>query len=140
MEVDDELPSIVCLNVGGTYFTTSLETLQGSFFGDNASSMLASMFSGRIPAKRDGNGNFFIDRDGRHFHHILNYLRDGKFPAALAPAERCELLREASFYNLEALTAHLRADLPLGIAADGSGSGVNDSSGQAINAVEAADR
>lgn len=24
----------------------------------------------------DDKGNYFIDRDGRQFHHILNYLRD----------------------------------------------------------------
>jgi len=73
--------------------------------------MLASMFSGRIPTWRDADGRFFIDRDGRLFHHILNYLRDGKYPLALSSTERCELEREASYFGLEALAAHLRADL-----------------------------
>lgn len=114
MEVDGGLPAIVHLNVGGLHFTTSLATLQGERFGSETEaggSMLSSMFSGRMPTRVDGDGRFFIDRDGRHFHHILNYLRDGKFPRLLPLAERLELEREASFYGLEALASHLRADL-----------------------------
>lgn len=109
-----EFPAIVPLNVGGVLFTTSLETLRSERFGGaegDGGSMLASMFSGRLPTRLDREGRFFIDRDGRLFHHILNYLRDGKFPVTLSSAERAELEREASFYGLEALAAHLRADL-----------------------------
>lgn len=109
-----EFPAIVPLNVGGVLFTTSLETLRSDRFGGDdgdGGSMLASMFSGRLPTRLDREGRFFIDRDGRLFHHILNYLRDGKFPVNLSSAERAELEREASFYGLEALAAHLRADL-----------------------------
>lgn len=111
-----EFPAIVPLNLGGIRFTTSLETLQGGRFCNGgyagaAESMLSAMFSGRIPTRRDSEGRYFIDRDGRHFHHILNYLRDGKYPVALSFAERFEVAREAAFYGLEALAAHLRADL-----------------------------
>lgn len=107
------LPAIVNLNVGGLHFTTSLATLQGERFtaGDSGISMLSSMFSGRMPTRVDGDGRYFIDRDGRNFHYILNYLRDGKFPRLLKSVERFELEREASFYGLEALAAYLRADL-----------------------------
>ena len=38
--------------------------------------MLAAMFGeGGVPAQQDDTGAFFIDRDGTHFRHILNYCR-----------------------------------------------------------------
>lgn len=133
MTVDEpSFPLIVSLNVGGMLFTTSLETLRGFGFGQNADgSMLEAMFSGRSPTRRDAEGRFFIDRDGRHFGHILNYLRDGTLPASMPSAARRELERECSFYGLEALAGHLRADLlapPLGggSGADGGEGGGAD--------------
>jgi hypothetical protein len=81
---------IIQLNVGGIMYTTSFSTLTripGSFF--------ESMFSGRhtaatitrIDASTVGHAevrapipspaSYFIDRDGKHFRHILNYLRCG---------------------------------------------------------------
>ena len=61
------------LDVGGKFFTTSITTLTRE-----SDSMLASMFSGRFPIKKDENGRVFIDRDGRAFDIILNYLREGE--------------------------------------------------------------
>lgn len=103
--------------------------------------MLASMFSGRIPTWRDAEGRFFIDRDGRLFHHILNYLRDGKYPHALSSTERCELEREASYFGLEALAAHLRADLKPRVSTEGAAA-ESDTVGpvRVLSAKEAADR
>lgn len=40
------------------------------------------MFSGRhsvVPS--GGDGSVFVDRDGRHFAAVLNFLRDGQVPA-----------------------------------------------------------
>jgi hypothetical protein len=37
---------------------------------------LEVMFSGRHELFPDADGAYFIDRDGAHFRHILNYLRD----------------------------------------------------------------
>lgn len=88
--------------------------------------MLSAMFSGRIPARLDVEWRFFIDRDGRHFHHILNYLRDGKFPSVLTPVEREEVALEASFYGLEAFAAHLRAVLRSSSITLANGSGPSD--------------
>jgi len=85
--------------------------------------MLSAMFSGRLQTRRDTEGRYFIDRDGRHFHHILNYLRDGKYPVGLAAREREEVAREAAFYGLEAMAAHLRADIGMWHDAGSGGSG-----------------
>ena len=96
-------PSIVKLNVGGFKFTTSRSTLcryPGTF--------LEVMFSGRhdYPAEVDEeDGSYFIDRDGRHFHHVLNFLRVGHVVSLPdADAARDELAAEADFYGLEGLS------------------------------------
>jgi len=140
-------PPVVPLNVGGVLFATSLETLQGGRFGDpeapgpdGPGSMLSAMFSGRMATRRDPEGRFFIDRDGRHFHHILNYLRDGKFPVPMRPQEREELAREASFYGLEALAAHLRGgELRRPAAGEPRVGGTGGGGGVAVPAADAAD-
>lgn len=44
-------------------------------------------------------GYVFVDRDGKHFRHILNWLRDGVVPT-LEESEYTELLREAEYYQL----------------------------------------
>ncbi|KAM0008424.1 putative chromatin remodeling & transcription regulator BTB-POZ family [Helianthus debilis subsp. tardiflorus] len=63
--------------------------------------MLAAMFSGRYTdCKESEKGYVFIDRDGKHFRHILNWLRDGVAPIPnLSDLERVELLREAEYYQ-----------------------------------------
>ena len=63
----------VTLNVGGCRFTTSVSTLRNA----PSPSLFNAMFSGRHKLVKDQEGCYFIDRDGRHFHDILNYLRDG---------------------------------------------------------------
>ena len=68
-----DFPKIVRLSVGGVLFETSITTLT-----KDSNSMLAAMFSGRHFTSMDGEGRYFIDRDGTHFRHILNYLRDGE--------------------------------------------------------------
>lgn len=44
-------------------------------------------------------GMIFIDRDGKHFRHILNWLRDGVIPM-LQDSDYQELIREAEYYQL----------------------------------------
>ena len=57
--------------------------------------------------------SIFVDRDGRHFHYILNYLRERgdvrrvKFPFD-KPDIIEELIIEAQFYNLNHLVYYLR--------------------------------
>ena len=100
-------PRIV-LDVGGTHYSTSRSTLT-----KYPESMLGVMFSGRhdLETMQCKDGSFFIDRDGTHFRHILNYLRDGEevvesFPRS--PDGLSELIREAKFYQLDGLTALLK--------------------------------
>ena len=52
----------------------------------------------------------FIDRDGKHFRHILNYLRDGSVPA-LNPPDQAQLIIEAGYYKLPDLVVKLQAKL-----------------------------
>jgi len=93
-----DFPKIVHLNVGGHRFMTTLGTLRA-----DPGSMLGRMFSGEHPVLRDDDGSFVVDRDGRHFHYILNYLRDGSVPIGLSRVDRIELLKEVDFYGLRSL-------------------------------------
>ncbi|DBB03558.1 hypothetical protein WJX82_011164 [Trebouxia sp. C0006] len=96
--MDCELAPIVSLNVGGTSFTTSRDTLC-----KDSHSMLARMFSGSLLSRRDEKGRVFLDRDPKHFRLILNYLRDGEVCLPACPQELQEILQEALFYQLDGL-------------------------------------
>ena len=48
-------------------------------------------------------GWFLIDRDGKHFNLILNYLRDGTINLPECPQVLSELLQEAKFYCISPL-------------------------------------
>ena len=76
--------------------------------------MLAAMFSGRHELKKEPDGSYFIDRDGIHFRHILNFLRDGQVDAETLPKDPVtlkELLREAKYYQLANMVAYLEETL-----------------------------
>ena len=60
------------LNVGGYRFQTSVQTLRRvphTFFD--------AYFSGRYAQDVCNDGSIFVDRDGEHFGHILEYMCDG---------------------------------------------------------------
>ncbi|PFX29394.1 BTB/POZ domain-containing protein KCTD6 [Stylophora pistillata] len=97
------IPSIVKLNVGGHYFTTSLRTLT-----KDPNSMLAVMFAGKFEMKPCEDGAFFIDRDGTHFRFILNYLRLGKLTLPDGATFLKELAEEAEFYQIQGLLDKLK--------------------------------
>ena len=92
--------SLINLNVGGSKFTTTATTL--TRFPDT---MLGAMFSGRHKLTADASGHYFIDRDGTHFRHILNYLRCPEdFDASSISADhKKELKKEAEYYGLDSL-------------------------------------
>ena len=97
------IPSIVKLNVGGQYFTTSLQTLTR-----DPNSMLGAIFSGRHKLETTEDGSFFIDRDGTYFRFILNYLRNGELILPEGATFLEELKAEARFYQLQGLLNELR--------------------------------
>ena len=71
--------------------------------------MLHAMFSGRFDTKPGEDGSYFIDRDGTHFRHILNYLRTGKLVLPDDKVVRKELLNEAEFYQIDGILDELKA-------------------------------
>jgi hypothetical protein len=88
--------SQVKVDVGGSKFTTSLTTLQRF-----PETMIGAMFSGRHALPLDDGGYFFIDRDGTHFRHILNFLRQPEgFSVDLPAAQLKELKKECAYYGL----------------------------------------
>ncbi|KAF9599182.1 hypothetical protein IFM89_035641 [Coptis chinensis] len=102
-----DLPSLVRLNIGGKKFCTTRDTLTQR----EPDSMLAAMFSGRYNMHQDSDkGIVFVDRDGKHFRHVLNWLRDGVVPT-LEDSEYQELLREAEYYQLLGLSEGINAAL-----------------------------
>ncbi|MBN3306931.1 KCD21 protein, partial [Amia calva] len=65
--------------------------------------MLGAMFTGRLPLARDGRGRCFIDRDGRVFRHVLNFLRSDTLDLPRGFGELALLRREADFYQIRPL-------------------------------------
>ncbi|XP_039620804.1 BTB/POZ domain-containing adapter for CUL3-mediated RhoA degradation protein 1-like isoform X1 [Polypterus senegalus] len=88
----------VKLNVGGSLHYTTVQTLT------KHDTMLRAMFSGRMEVLTDSEGWILIDRSGKHFGTVLNYLRDGTVPLPDAPRELEEILAEARFYLIQGLT------------------------------------
>ncbi|XP_014636452.1 PREDICTED: BTB/POZ domain-containing protein KCTD17 isoform X1 [Ceratotherium simum simum] len=85
----------VRLNVGGTVFLTTRQTLcreQKSF--------LSRLCRGEeLQSDRDETGAYLIDRDPTYFGPILNFLRHGKLVLDKDMAEE-GVLEEAEFYNI----------------------------------------
>ena len=63
-------------------------------------------FSGRRP-KKDGNGHYFIDRDGGLFKHVLNFLRCKTLCLPTDFKETSQLIEEASFYQIQPMINEL---------------------------------
>lgn len=93
-------PPVVPLNVGGKIYTASLTTLTRY-----PKTMLAAMFSGRLPVETDANGNYFIDRDGKLFRFVLNFLRSSQLNLPSGFDEFEQLKQEADFYQIKDLLA-----------------------------------
>lgn len=69
----------------------------------------------------DEQGRIFIDRDGRWFRLVLNFLRDGGCELPESSVDRRELLREADYYQarlvLQAISCRAPFTWPSGAAA-----------------------
>jgi hypothetical protein len=92
------------LNIGGFRFETSVQTLRRvphTFFDAH--------FSGRYAQDVCADGSIFVDRNGEHFGHVLEYMRDGMVLVAKPGARpSITLLRtlkcEFDFYCIELCT------------------------------------
>ncbi|CAO1330687.1 unnamed protein product [Diamesa tonsa] len=89
----------VHIDVGGTIYTSSLETL--TKYPD---SRLARLFNGSIPIVLDSlKQHYFIDRDGNMFRHILNFMRNSKLLIADDFSDLELLLEEAKYFEITAM-------------------------------------
>jgi len=97
MEVEKKIPSssIIKLNIGGIKYITTKGTLVNGNIG-----FFVSLLSGDFAAPVDEKGYYFIDRDGKYFEPILEYLRTGELnvPKHLS---RKNVARESKFYNID---------------------------------------
>ncbi|KAL3137600.1 hypothetical protein ABBQ38_004881 [Trebouxia sp. C0009 RCD-2024] len=108
---------IVTLNVGGRRFVTTAATLssvEGSFLWKLVTAQQQSAAAPRASLS----GEFFIDRNGKLFEYILEYLRTVRFgepdhSLALPPehTELAQIVREADFFGLPGLADKASAGL-----------------------------
>uniref|UniRef100_A0A0C9RKL1 Kctd1 protein n=1 Tax=Fopius arisanus TaxID=64838 RepID=A0A0C9RKL1_9HYME len=86
----------VHIDVGGTIYTSSLETLT-----KYPESRLAKLFNGSIPIMLDSlKQHYFIDRDGGMFRHILNFMRNSRLLIPDNFADLDLLLEEARYFDI----------------------------------------
>uniref|UniRef100_A0A182PNL2 BTB/POZ domain-containing protein KCTD3 n=1 Tax=Anopheles epiroticus TaxID=199890 RepID=A0A182PNL2_9DIPT len=100
MAYASNIGDIVHLNVGGTRFSTSRQTLTwvpDTFF--------TSLLNGRISSLRDETDAIFIDRDPKLFSLVLNYLRTKEID--IKSVDIRVLRHEAEFYNIAPLIKRL---------------------------------
>ncbi|KAG2459536.1 BTB/POZ domain-containing adapter for CUL3-mediated RhoA degradation protein 2 [Polypterus senegalus] len=87
----------VRLNVGGSLYFATVQVLT------RQDTMLKAMFSGRMEVLTDKEGWVLIDRCGKHFGTILNYLRDASIVLPNSRQEIQELMAEAKYYLIQGL-------------------------------------
>jgi len=92
------MTEIIRLNVGGVLYSTTQATLVRF-----PNSMLGAMFSDGMPKKLDENGCYFIDRNGRLFEYVLDFLRSSQLALPSDFRNLDALSVEADFYQIEAL-------------------------------------
>ncbi|XP_068889859.1 BTB/POZ domain-containing adapter for CUL3-mediated RhoA degradation protein 2 isoform X2 [Aphelocoma coerulescens] len=95
----------VRLNVGGSLYYTTVQVLT------RHDTMLKAMFSGRMEVLTDKEGWILIDRCGKHFGTILNYLRDDTIALPKHRQEIKELMAEAKYYLIQGLVDMCQAAL-----------------------------
>jgi hypothetical protein len=96
---------IISLNVGGTVFTTSKQTLQA-----DPASILASLVSDKKIMHQNQNA-LFLDRNPKHYGKIIDYMRNhcstDSYFIPQDPKDICDLLKETKFLELDDLSRTL---------------------------------
>ncbi len=96
----------VLLDIGGVHYSTSLQTLT-----NYPQSMLGAMFSGRHTIIKNDQGRYFLDRDGKLFAYVLEFLRDGEVTYDDTDSLlKTRLLKEAKYFVLEEMENWLLRD------------------------------
>ena len=94
-------PRVIKLNVGGVIFHTAASTLRSCAFFDQ---LLSETFVDLDASS----GEAFVDRDGRYFHLILNFLRSGAVELPAPPLTLDGAIAEAEYFNIASLVEALR--------------------------------
>jgi hypothetical protein len=90
----------IILNVGGEIFVTNLKSLTSSKYAGETN-MLNETFSGKHEIEKDSDGQFIIDRDGKNFKIILDYIKKGSESLKnISKNILVEVYNEAIFYNI----------------------------------------
>ena len=103
-----KIDKIVKINVGGYKFVTSKSMFDNCYLTEN---FLTTMFSGVWEPNKDDHDHYFIDRDGKYFEHILNYLRDQEYQIVLKSLDitvKKALYVEANYYRINELLSILK--------------------------------
>jgi hypothetical protein len=96
--------SPVELDIGGHRYQASVQTLRHV-----SGNVFDAYFDGKHALDLNADGSIFVDRDGEHFGHVLEYMRDGIVAVAEAGAHPSvsllrALKREFGFYCIELST------------------------------------
>eukprot|EP01083_Nonionella_stella_P078632 215280_1 len=85
-------PNIIKLNVGGVkYVTTKTTLLKSGYF--------VALLSGNFAVDLDDEGAYFIDRNGKYFEYILDYMRSG---CTVIPSEYKTIVQiESDFFQIK---------------------------------------
>lgn len=98
--------STVIINVGGTLFETTIDTLRNV-----KECILGRIGNSSFSWTLDAQGRYFIDRDPTLFRYVLNYLRDLQVVFPESPREKLELAAEADFYGLADMVSALKSEV-----------------------------
>jgi cell division septum initiation protein DivIVA len=111
----------VRIDIGGVCFNTTAATL--CRFPDT---FIGVLFSGKHALPLDNESCHFIDRDGTHFRHILNFLRDPKefLVVELSAGHLRELKREAKYFGVYELMFGFRPAEDVQLMENLTGSGI----------------
>jgi hypothetical protein len=97
-QVEHSRSGRIKLNVGGSIFETTIATL--TKFPDTFFYAAFVIFNSGDPAPLDADGCCFIDRDGKHFGTILEFLRKGNARLPMDADDIDDLMEEVRYYVL----------------------------------------